>query len=320
MKIIFIIALLGIISSSSTYFPIPTLYFNYDYVLDKTSISYAEYYFRAVVDKKKTMDFELVVKNKEFTENYFEIRVVGYSSSPSDDDIYHYSWGSISGLSARFYDKGEYKVIAYRYDASDYFNYLGIMVSYTSTRPSDFSYSYIVFRVDVTKYYYSNIKDLDYNTEYKFDVSIWDPPKVPYGYQVFVRIFVHPDDKMEIRLETQSSYDKNSAFKVDVCQFKEKPSESQVYYGSNSKVCKNGLSNDSSESKKYVYPFTTEEDINYLAISIINQLSDLNYLYIYIYSETGMAIAVLVVIIVIPCLVVIGVVVFLLKKFGCIGK
>ena len=51
MKIIFIIALLGIISSSTI--PIPTLYFNYDYVLDKTSISYAEYYFRAVVDKKK---------------------------------------------------------------------------------------------------------------------------------------------------------------------------------------------------------------------------------------------------------------------------
>ena len=77
MKIIYIFALIGIISSST--FPIPTLYFNYDYVLDKASIAYAEYYFRAVVDQKTTMDFELVVKNKEFTENYFEIRVVGYS-------------------------------------------------------------------------------------------------------------------------------------------------------------------------------------------------------------------------------------------------
>ena len=194
------------------------------------------------------------------------------------------------------------------------------MVSYTTTRPSDFSYSYIVFRVDVTKYYYSNIKDLNYNTDYQFDVSVWSPPKVPYGYQIYVRIAVHPDDKMEIQLTTQSAYDKKTAFKVDVCQFKQKPSESQVYYGSDSKVCKNGLSiDDSSEDKKYVYPFTTESEINYLAISIINQLNDLNYLFIYIYSETGMAIAVLVVIIVIPCLIVIGVVGFLLKKFGCIG-
>ena len=318
MKIIYIFALIGIITSSS--FPIPTLYFNYDYVLDKASISYAEYYFRASVDQKTTMDFELVVKNKEFTENYFEIRVVGYSNSPEDDDIYNYPWRNIGSLGARFYDKGDYKVIAYKYVASSYYNYLGIQVSYTTTRPSDFSYSYILFRVDVTKYLYSNIKDLNYNTDYQFDVSIWDPPKVPYGYQIFVRIAVHPDDKMEIQLTTQSSYDKNSAFKVDVCQFKEKPSESQVYYGSNSKVCKNGLGNDSSEDKKYVYPFTTESEINYLAISIINQLNDLSYLFIYIYSETGMAIAVLVVIIVIPCLVVIAVVGFLLKKFGCIGR
>ena len=314
MKIIFIFALIGIVFSD---FPIPTMYYNTDYVLDKTAISYAKYYFRAVVDDSKKMDFELVVKNSEFHENYFQVKVIGYSYSPSDTEIYRYYWDGLTGLTGRYINRGDYKVIAFRYDVTTYYNYLAIEVSYTTYRPS---YSYIVFRVDVTKYYYSNIKDLNYNTDYKFDVSIWDPPKVPYGYQIFVRIAVHPDDKMEIQLTTQSTYDKNSAFKVDVCQFKEKPSESQVYYGSNSKVCKNGLSNDSSEDKKYVYPFTTESEINYLAISIINQLNDLSYLFIYIYSETGMAIAVLVVIIVIPCLVVIAVVGFLLKKFGCIGR
>ena len=318
MKNIILIAIIGIIATS-TYLPIPTIYYNYDYNLyDTYSSTYSEYFFKAIVKSGQTMDVELKVKNQEFYEGYFSVTVLGFESDPYDDDIYYRrNYKRRDELTGRYINRGDYKIIAFRYDA-DYnlYNYLGIIV----TRSSTFrKYSYLTFRVDVTKYYYSDIKDLNYNTDYQFDTSIWDPPKVPYGYQVYVRIAVHPDDKMEIRLETKVYYNKDTDFKVDVCQFKEKPNQSQVYYGSNSKVCKNGLSNDSSESKKYVYPFTTESEINYLAISIINQLNDLSYLSIYIYSETGMAIAVLVVIIVLPCLIVIGVVGFLLKKFGCIG-
>ena len=181
------------------------------------------------------------------------------------------------GLSGRYYNKGEYTVIAFRYDVTTYYNYLAIMVSYTTSRPS---YSYIAFSLDVTKYYYSDIIDLNYNTDYQFDLSIWDPPKMPYGYQIFVRIAVKPEDKLEIILVTHNSYDKSTAFKVDVCQFKDKPTESQVYYGNDSKVCKIGLINNSTEDKKYIYPYTTESDVNYLAISINNQLNDLSYIYI----------------------------------------
>lgn len=317
MKIIFIITLVGIIAASE-YLPIPTIYYNYDYNLyDTYSRSYTEYFFRAIVKSGQTMDVELRVKNSEFYTGYFSVTVLAFYNNPTDDnDIYYRrNYNDKQDLTGRYIDRGDYKYIAFRYDAK--YNYLGIIVTRSSTYRQ---FSYLIFRVDVTKYYYSDIKELNYNTDYYFDTSIWDPPKVPYGYEVFVRIAVHPEDKMEIRLETKVYYNKDTDFNVNVCQFKDKPTESQVYYGTNSEICKNGLSNDSSEDKKYVYPFTTEKEINYLSIKIINQLTDLSYLYIYIYSETGMAIAVLVVIIVIPCLVVIGVVIFLLKRFGCIGK
>lgn len=313
MKNIIIIALLGIISSSTT---VPTVYYNYDYNLFNYYSDSTTYYFRAIVRSGQEMDVELKVLKNYYVNNYFNVRVLAYDYNPGDGDIINQiNYKAWKDLDERPVDRGDYINYAFYYKA--YYNYLGIIV----TRLTDVSIKdYLTFRVDVTKYYYSDIKDLNYNTDYKFDTSIWKDNKIPDGYQIYVRIAVHPDDKMEIRLETQSSYNKNTAFKVDVCQYKDKPTESQVYYGTDSKICKTGLSNESSEDKKYVYPFTTEEGINYLAICIINQISALNYLYIYIYSETGMAIAVLVVIIVIPCLVVIAVVGFLLKKFGCIGR
>ena len=310
MKIIIILALVGIISSA-----IPVVYYNYDYNLYNDYKSTIEkYYFKAIVKSGQKMEVQLKVLNNNYYPNYFSVIILEYANDPYDnyiyDEIYAQSRSTPSGDGK---SKGDYTYINFFHQAA--YNYLGIIV----TRQSSFrQYSYLTFRVDVTKYYYSDIKDLNYNTDYVFDVSIWQPPKVPYEYQVFVRIEVHSEDKMEIRLETKVYYNKDTDFRVDVCQFKDKPTESQVYYG-DSNICKNGLSNDSSESKKYVYPFTTEKDINYLSIRIINQLDDLDYLYVYIYSETGMAIAVLVVIILLPCLIVIGVVGFLLKKFGCIG-
>lgn len=312
MKIIIILALIGIITSSTAY---PTIYYNYDYNLYNDFSSATTYFFRAIVIVGQKMDIELKVLRSYYNENFFTVQVRAYDFNPSDNDIYYGTNARYTKtLGLRRVDRGDYSNYAFYYEAD--YRYLGIIVTRQTTA---IIRDYLTFRVDVTKYYYSDIKDLNYNTDYYFDTSIWDSQLVPNGYQVYVRIAVHPEDKMEIRLETKVYYNKDTDFKVDVCQFKNKPSESQVYYPTDSQICKNGLSNESSENKKYVYPFTTEKDINYLAISIINQLTDLSYLYIYIYSETGMAIAVLVVIIVIPCLIVIGVVGFLLKKFGCIG-
>jgi hypothetical protein len=268
------------------------------------------------------MDIELRMNENEFQSNYFTIYVLDYGFDPTDEQITGRSGTSVQRyLTGRTYTQGIYKVIAFAYTTAEYidtpYNYLGIIVSYQQTSTWQ-TFSYLYFRVDVTKYYYSNIKDLDYNTYYPYDTSIFNDGYIPYLYQIYIRIAVHPEDKMEIQLETKATYDKANAFKVDVCQFKNKPSESDVFYGKPG--CKLGLANESTESNKYIYPFTTDSEINWLSISIINQIGDrkLTYLNMYIYSEKGMAIAILCLIIILPILIVGAIVAFVLKKLGII--
>jgi hypothetical protein len=101
---------------------------------------------------------------------------------------------------------------------------------------------------------------------------------------------------------------KNTAFKVDVCQYVNKPTQDQVYYGNNAAKTMTSLENTSEEDEKYYYPFTTGEGIRYLSICITNNLDNLDYLFIYIYSATGMAVALIVTIVVVAscfsCLVI----------------
>ena len=322
MKIVLFAFLIGIIATSTSPTVVP-VWFNYDYSLQKDySLHYSEYYFRAKVEPKKKMDIELRMNENEFQSNYFTIYVLDYGFDPTDEQITGRSGTSVQRyLTGRTYTQGIYKVIAFAYTTAEYidtpYNYLGIIVSYQQTSTWQ-TFSYLYFRVDVTKYYYSNIKDLDYNTYYPYDTSIFNDGYIPYLYQIYIRIAVHPEDKMEIQLETKATYDKANAFKVDVCQFKNKPSESDVFYGKPG--CKLGLANESTESNKYIYPFTTDSEINWLSISIINQISDrkLTYLNMYIYSEKGMAIAILCLIIILPILIVGAIVVFVLKKLGII--
>ena len=305
MKIVLFAFLIGIIATSTSPTVVP-VWFNYDYSLQKDySLHYSEYYFRAKVEPQKKMDIELRMNENEFQSNYFTIYVLDYGFDPTDEQITHRQGTSIQRyLSGRPYTQGNYKVIAFAYTSEYYttqYNYLGIIVSYEQTSTWQ-TFSYLYFRVDVTKYYYSNIKDLDYNTYYSYDVNIFKDQYIPYLYQIYIRIAVHPEDKMEIQLETKATYDKANAFKVDVCQFKNKPSESDVFYGKPG--CK----------------LTTDSEINWLSISIINQISDrkLTYLNMYIYSEKGMAIAILCLIIILPILIVGAIVVFVLKKLGII--
>lgn len=313
MKIILFCLLLGIISATTL--PIVDVWFNYDYSLQKDySSTYNEYFFRATVLPNEKMDIELRMTQSEFNDNYFSVLVLDYENYPSDDVIYN-KQGYQTPLQPNWYDQGNYKVLYFTYTSIN--SYLGIVVSYQQTW---LKFSYLLFRVDITKYKYSNIKELAYNTYYEYDTSIFNPPVIPRGYQIYIRIEVHQDDKMEIQLETKATYDAKNAFKVDVCQYSTKPLEKQVYYGTGALKCNTGLSNESTESMKYIYPFTTELDANWLSISIINQIQDrdLTWLNMYIYSEKGMAIAILCLIIIAPIIVVGGIVVFVLKKLGII--
>jgi hypothetical protein len=205
MKIILFCLLLGIITSASL--PIVDVWFNYDYSLQKDfSSTYNEYFFRATVLPGEKMDIELRMTSSEFYDNYFSVMVLDYNTYPSDASIYNKE-GYRTIPQAHSYDQGNYKVLYFTYTSIN--SYLGIVVSYSQAW---IKFSYLLFRVDITKYKYSNIKELDYNTYYTYDTSIFNPPVIPKGYQIYIRIAVHQDDKMEIQLETKATYDAKKCF------------------------------------------------------------------------------------------------------------
>ena len=291
MKIVLFAFLIGIITTSTSPTVVP-VWFNYDYSFQKDySLHYSEYYFRAKVEPQRKMDIELTMYENEFQSNYFTIYVLDYGFDPTDEQITNRQGTSIQRyLTSSIYAHGKYRVIYFAYTSEYYttpYNYLGIIVSYEQTSTWQ-TFSYLNFRVDVTKYYFSNIIDLDYNTNYSFDPSIFFDYNIPYQYQIFTRIPVHPNAKMNIQLETKVNYDKTNAFKVDVCQYNNKPVESQVYYGTDAIKCTVGLPNESQEDYKYIYPFKNElEEANWLSIRIINQIADrkLSYLNMNIFTN-----------------------------------
>ena len=121
---------------------------------------------------------------------------------------------------------------------------------------------------------------------------------------------------MQIQLTTHEAYDPNTAFKVDVCQYNTKPVESQVYYGLGAVNCATGLKNSATQKYKYYYDFQTGPNIEYISISIINYISDLDYLFIYIYTEKGMKAVIIALIILAPILIIAGIVSFILRRLG----
>lgn len=279
MKIIFILSLLGIIACL-TYLPIVNVYYNYDYALEKDySSSYSEYFFRAIVRSGQGMDIVLKLKKQEFISDYFAVLVMEFLDNPTDDYIYNRkNYQRMEYLTARPYENRDFTFVAFYCQVN--YNYLGIIVSYRNYRP----YSYINFRVDVSRYYYSDIKDLNFNTNYTVDTSIFVPSKLPFGYQTFIRIHNESVDEMEIQLTTLEGY-KNDSFKVDVCEYKEKPTELEIYYGIGEEKCYIGLENFSDDDKLFRYLFTKDENTSYLAIRIINEISSLSYLNIFIYHD-----------------------------------
>lgn len=314
MKIIYLLLLLGFISCSTNPGVVIDLWYNYEYSLldDLTKYSdYSFYAFRIPVNYEGKMDFEVKVPKNTYQE--FEIYVHDWKWKPEIGDIVQMHGSSKTVTGSGKYKEGDYYVYSYSFEA-------GLGATYFSIEmiKPNYSFSYIIVRVNSAKYRYSKIKELSFNTDYKIDTSIFTASqyKIPFNYQIYIRISVFSDDQMEIQLTTHKAYDKNTAFKVDVCQYVDKPTEEQVYYGNNAAKTNTQLENKSEEGGKYYYPFKTDSGINYLSISIINQLRDLDYLFIYIYSETGMAAALIALIVILPILVVGGIVYFILRKLG----
>jgi hypothetical protein len=317
MKGIYLLLLFGIITCTS----LPPdrvfdIWYNYEYTLtqDLQNYDFKYYAFRIPVNYIGKMDFE--VKIPETEPQAFTIYVKQWSVQPTIEDINYYHSGLTPISNSAKYKEGNYIVYSYAFDALTGATYFSIEVEI----PNRGQYTYMLVRVNLSKYHYSNIKDLTFNTDYPIDTSIFtaNNKKIPPGYQIYIRIGVFDNDEMEIQLTTHAAYDKNTAFKVDVCQYVDKPTQQQVYYGNNAAKTMTSLENTSEEDEKYYYPFTTDAGIRYLSICITNNLDNLDYLFIYIYSATGMAVALIVTIVVVAVALVAGIIYFILKKLGLV--
>lgn len=313
MKIISFIVILGFISCS-TYENVYDVWYNYEYpLIDNYQTGFTEYDFRLAVNPTDKMDMEIKIPKADT--NYFTISVNEFTYNPSPDDIKGYQGTSKTKITRESYSEGEYYVYPFQVQASSTGKYFGIHV----ISRNYFHYSYLVFRINIYLYKYSNIKDLNFNENYEFPMSTFGDHKIPPHYQIYIRLSAIEEDNMEVQLTTQRTYDSKNAFQVNVCQYTYKPTYEQVYYPTYDSLCKDPLQNESKEEKKYNYPFTTDKDTKYLSIRIIYNLEqDLSYLFILIYSEKGLAAAIIAVIVIVPLLIIGGVIFFLLKKCGCI--
>ena len=312
MKIIYFLFIFGLLNCSE----LPGVYdiwYNYDYSLVQNyNPKYTYYPFRLPLNGGDKMDIQIKVPKKTIT--YFHIVAYEYSDYPKDNDVIsHYLGHELKCPTQSDTDAGEYIIYYFTVVSHKGYNYLTIDV----TIPN-YSYTYLIFTVDLRRYKYSDIHDLKLNENYHVPVvGVFNDELIPNGYQIYIRISSFSQDNMEIQLKTDTPpYNKRYDFRVDVCQYSEMPTGQQVYYGDKNKPCSNDIPNTSTLEREYYYPFSTENNVNYLSIRITNNLRDFKSLDIFIYSETGMAVALLVVIIVLPILVVGGIVYFILKKLG----
>ena len=318
MKIIYLLFIFGIIYSSTNPDQVVDIYYNVEYALSKDlSRQFTYYPFRLPVIAGDKMDIEIKVPNNaahDFTLGVFE-----YHYIPSDKDIfehkYNYEKDVISTPGS--YLEGDATVYYYTFQVTPTDSIPFIYFSVDVTVPN-YDYSYIYFRINLSKYKYSNIKELSFLTDYEIDTSIFGDRKIPYEYQIYIRMSSLSEDQMQIQLTTHEAYDKYSAFEVDVCQYNIFPDESQVYYGHGAVNCQ-PVTNTATEISKYYYDFQTEPNIKYLSIRIINKVSDLNYLFIYIYTEKGMQSYILALIICAPIIIIAAIILFILRRCGIIG-
>lgn len=310
MKIIYLLLFFGFISCKTDPTEVYDIYYN-DYIeLTQNQLNlYNFFIFRLPVNPSDRMDFEFKIP-KNLAHN-FEFRVYSYNYKPDDAQAIDHTDASSVYLKVEQepYEEGGYVIYPYTFEAFSNSIFFSIEVVIPNIE-----YTYILFRINLLKYKYSNIKDLDYNIEYTYDTSIFGDKLIPQYYQIYIRVPAWEDDDMEVQLTTHASYNQQTAFSVEVCQYSYKPTEKEVYYPN--QPCSDPLENTSGESMKYIYPFRTAEEVEYLSIRITNNEKDLAYLYMYIYSEKGLAAAIIALIVILPLLVVGAIIYFILKKLG----
>ncbi len=311
MKIIYFLFIFGLLNCSE----LPGVYdiwYNYDYSLVQNyNPKYTYYPFRLPLNGGDKMDIQIKVPKNTIT--YFHIVAYEYVNFPDNSAVVsHYGGYQLVCPAQSKKDDGDYTFYYFTVVSDEGYNYLTIDV----TIPN-YSYTYLIFTVDLRSYKYSDIHELKLNENYHVPVGVFNDKLIPKGYQIYIRISSFSQDNMEIQLKTDTApYDKRKDFRVDVCQYSDMPTGQQVYYGDKNRPCSNDIPNTSTLEREYYYPFSTDNNVNYLSIRITNNLRDFKSLDIFIYSETGMAVALLVVIIVLPILVVGGIVYFILKKLG----
>ncbi len=315
MKIFYLFVIFAFISCRGPPEEVYDIYYNYEYSLTSKMTLYTYYVFRLPVNAGDTMDFEFKVKSDN---HYFGFTVHWFDHNPEEDEALNppnYHIVEMESTQPDPYLEDGYWVYPYTFIAPSGSKYFSIRVDLNDY----YAYSYIVFRINLLRYKYSNIKDLDFNVGYTYDVNIFGNKLIPPNYQIYIRIPAFGEDKMEVQLTTkQEPRDKDNDFFVEVCQYKFEPTQKQVYYPD--RACSEPLNNTSEETYEYTYPFTTDKDINYLSIRISNSDRQLNYLYMYIFSEKGLTAAIIAVI-VIACIIAAGgigyLIYYLAKRLGC---
>ena len=278
MKEILFLLILGIISCSSI-IPVIDIYYNGEYDLSQ---DYSEdinaYGFRLPVIPYDKLDIEIKIKKEEIFN--FDGLVYAYTYYPSNEEIRNYGGTPIVSISQNNYYEGDYEVYYKTYQVPEGIKYFAAYAYYNMYQ----FHSNIYVRINLSRYKYSYIKDLPFNTNYEFDTSIFSTRIIPYNYEIFMRVPIN-GDTIEIQLTTQKEYDKNAAFKVDVCEFEYLPTSTDIYYRTIEWKCTNNLENTSTESLKYKYPFSSLKNVHYLSICVTNLNDDLTYINTNIYSE-----------------------------------
>ena len=310
MKIIYLLLVFGFTFCGTV---IPTevydIYYNYEYSLTQYyNTEYKYYAFRLPVNGKDKMDLEIRISKQ--SSQTFNVVVYEYGNYPYYDDIINHRGDLVYCPAQSYREYGDYWIYYFTVQADSGYKYFAIDV----TIPDD-DYKTLIFLVDLTKYKYSNIQDLELNKEYPWDKSIFNDGLIPKYYQIYIRISSFSEDKCEVQLTTDYTVSRRYDFQVDICQYSTKPTQQQVYYGDINVPCETDIPNTCETDNNYYFPFETESNVNYLSIRITNKLGDLKNLRIFIYSETGMAIAILVVVIVLPILAVGAIGYFLYRKF-----
>ena len=180
--------------------------------------------------------------------------------------------------------------------------------------------------------YLSTLRPQKYGATYIFN-SIFNQHNVidvgyfgafmPANIRYIFRMEASTDDDLQVKCYVYARA--QTKFDVNVCAYSEYPSDEVLYntivpdvqYTNCRRHLAEGDIDTDGNYDVYIYYFSTMENVKYLGIGVLNYYA-LDYLSIYVYSRNAMTVTIILLIIFLPLILVIGLVVFLLRKCGCI--